>query len=260
MRLEVIPFGTPSERPPLLFVHGAFSGAWVWAEHFLPFFAQQGWSGAALSLRGHGISEGRQWLHLLGLQDYLCDITEVAATLGRPPVLVGHSMGALLVQMYARDHAAAGLVVLAGLPPWGLASSAQAMTLRHPVLVWQLTLLQTLGPWAVDGDFVASSLFSKHTPRERVVQLMARFQRESERATFEAMFPRLPPYAPRPTPALVIGGDKDPYIPLRDVRGTAEAWSGDLAVIADMPHAMMLDATWREPAEIMEKWLRKQFG
>ena len=27
---------------PLLFVHGAFSGAWCWAERFLPFFARVG--------------------------------------------------------------------------------------------------------------------------------------------------------------------------------------------------------------------------
>jgi len=260
MRLEVIPFGTPSERPPLLFVHGAFSGAWVWAEHFLPFFSEAGWSGAALSLRGHGISEGRSWLHLLGIEDYLADIADVAATLGRPPVVVGHSLGSLLVQLHIRQHPVAGLVVLSGLPPWGLAPSAQGMALRHPVLVWQLTLLQTLGPWAVDGDFIASSLFSDATPRERIAQLMPRFQRESERATFEAMFPRLPPWSPRPTPTLVIGGDKDPYVSIREVRGTAEAWSGDLAIIPGLPHALMLDATWREPATTMEKWLVKRFG
>ena len=27
---------------PLLFVHGAFTGAWCWSEHFLPYFAKQG--------------------------------------------------------------------------------------------------------------------------------------------------------------------------------------------------------------------------
>ena len=37
----------PKERrhaAPLLFVHGAFAGAWVWDEHFLPWFAAQGFS------------------------------------------------------------------------------------------------------------------------------------------------------------------------------------------------------------------------
>ena len=43
MQLEVItrmPEG--SARPtPLSFVHGAFSGAWGWDQHFLPYFADR---------------------------------------------------------------------------------------------------------------------------------------------------------------------------------------------------------------------------
>ena len=58
MALEVLTAGKPSDRPPLLFVHGSFCGAWIWAEHFLPFFAEAGWECCAVSLRGHGGSEG----------------------------------------------------------------------------------------------------------------------------------------------------------------------------------------------------------
>ncbi|MBI5715520.1 MAG: alpha/beta hydrolase, partial [Chloroflexi bacterium] len=45
MQLELItrqPASNP--RPtPLLFVHGAWHGAWCWAEYFLPYFAQHGY-------------------------------------------------------------------------------------------------------------------------------------------------------------------------------------------------------------------------
>jgi pimeloyl-ACP methyl ester carboxylesterase len=47
---------------PLLFVHGAFMGAWVWAETVLPYMAQHGYEAHAVSLRGHGQSEGRERL------------------------------------------------------------------------------------------------------------------------------------------------------------------------------------------------------
>ena len=33
-----------SRQTPLLFVHGAFTGAWCWEEHFLPFFADAGYA------------------------------------------------------------------------------------------------------------------------------------------------------------------------------------------------------------------------
>lgn len=42
---------------PLLFVHGAFSAAWIWSEHFLDWFSERGWPVHAVSLRGHGGSE-----------------------------------------------------------------------------------------------------------------------------------------------------------------------------------------------------------
>src|SRR6476661_688640 len=58
MKLELItrtPAGT-AYPTPILFVHGAWHGAWCWEEHFLDFFAERGHRVAALDLRGHGAS------------------------------------------------------------------------------------------------------------------------------------------------------------------------------------------------------------
>ena len=64
MKLEVT-MRTPTGEPrptPLLFVHGADPSTWVWVRHFLPFFADRGYEAHALSLRGHGASEGHELL------------------------------------------------------------------------------------------------------------------------------------------------------------------------------------------------------
>src|SRR6202008_4139991 len=45
-----------SDNAPVLFVHGAWHGAWCWDEHFLDFFAAKGYRSLAVSLRGHGKS------------------------------------------------------------------------------------------------------------------------------------------------------------------------------------------------------------
>ena len=37
--IEVIAAGPPDGGTPILFVHGAFAGAWMWDEVFLPYFA-----------------------------------------------------------------------------------------------------------------------------------------------------------------------------------------------------------------------------
>ncbi len=100
MRLELITrTPTGDARPtPLLFVHGAYCAAWVWDRHFLPFFADRGYQAHALSLRGHGASEGHERLSSWRLRDYVADVEQVIVGLSRPPVLIGHSMGGLIVQ------------------------------------------------------------------------------------------------------------------------------------------------------------------
>ena len=74
-----------SPRPPLLFVHGAYSAAWVWDETFLPWFAGKGFDAYAVSLRGHGASDGHggvAWATLGGYVDAIVPVADVLAREG----------------------------------------------------------------------------------------------------------------------------------------------------------------------------------
>src|SRR3954471_805401 len=85
-------------KPQLLFVHGAFVGAWCWDDNFLPYFARRGFAAHALSLRGHGGSAGRHALSTTSIIDYESDVLQVIDHIGAPVVLIGHSLGAMVVQ------------------------------------------------------------------------------------------------------------------------------------------------------------------
>src|ERR1700756_1113249 len=112
--LEVIDKGsaTESHPVPLLFVHGAWHAAWCWDEHFLDFFADSGFRAVALSLRNHGDSQRRK-PRTCSMVDYVNDVDSVAATLPTKPVVIGHSMGGLVVQKYLEKHSAPAGVLLA---------------------------------------------------------------------------------------------------------------------------------------------------
>jgi pimeloyl-ACP methyl ester carboxylesterase len=99
MQLEVISHQPENKThdTPLLFVHGAWHGAWCW-ENFLPYFAQQGYEAHALSLRGHGGSQGHDKLRWTSIHDYVADVAQIAQTLSSPPVVIGPSMGGYVVQ------------------------------------------------------------------------------------------------------------------------------------------------------------------
>ena len=101
----------------ILLVHGAWHGPWCWDE-FSAYLGERGHEVRAVELRGHDRAPGRIWHRL---RDYVEDVRAAAAEFGEPPVLVGHSMGGLVVQKCLEDGEAAGAVLLAPPPrrgPW----------------------------------------------------------------------------------------------------------------------------------------------
>ena len=136
-RLEVIscaPKGKAAVHDtPLLFVHGAFAGAWVWDEHFLPYFAAQGYHAHALSLRGHGGSFGCDNIDSHSVHDYVDDLATVIADLPKPPILVGHSMGGFIVQKYLERHPVPAAVLMCSVPPQGLVAAQFSLLFQKQI-------------------------------------------------------------------------------------------------------------------------------
>ena len=127
--LEVIDKGrcTDEHRAPLLFVHGGTLAAWCWDEHFLDFFADRGFRAVAVSLRGHGASTLSQPLKSCSVADYVDDVRATVDMLGAESVLIGHSMGCLVVRKYLENRPAPAAVLMAPSTPQGV----RRITLRH---------------------------------------------------------------------------------------------------------------------------------
>lgn len=262
MKLEIFHCQPPSKdkgaHPPLLFVHGSYCGAWVWSEKFLPYFAKKGYAAYAVSLRGHGGSEGS--LTWASLADYVADMESAAAQMEAPPIVIGHSMGGLVVQHYLSrpENKAAAAVLLASVPPSGIASSAIHMSTFAPDVLWQLGLLQSLGHEAISADVIHRAFFSDQTPGEDVKHLLPRLQSESHRISSELLCPAqpMPRLGKDALPVLVLGGDADAFLPTSAFREAANFWHGDLEVIKGAPHGLMLDHAWWQPvADKVLTWL-----
>jgi pimeloyl-ACP methyl ester carboxylesterase len=139
MNLEVITRqpASVSRSTPILFVHGAWHGAWCWDEHFLPYFAQHGYAVHAPSLRGHGQSAGGDRIKFHRIADYVADVARVAASLPTPPIIIGHSMGGLVVQKYLETHSPPAAVLLASVPPAGVLATTLRIATRRPPVCWR---------------------------------------------------------------------------------------------------------------------------
>lgn len=248
-------------RSPILFVHGAYCAAWIWAEHFIPFFASQGYAAYAVSLRGHGGSEGD--LASASFNDYVEDVEAAVRSLPEAPIIIGHSMGGLIGQHHvSRGGAARALVALSSAPPSGLRASALHMTMFAPDVLFQLALLQSLGPEMASPAVIARALFSSKSAPETRAQIVKKLQRESPRASAELFAP--PPLVRLPdadrVPVLSLGGDADVFLPRSAFQEIADFWQGDLEVLQGAPHALMLDTAWRDiAASRILAWLGKIF-
>lgn len=258
--LEVIAHLPEGRRrtTPLLFVHGAFTAAWCWDEHFLPYLAQRGYASYALSLRGHGASEGRETLSLASIDDFTTDVLIVAEQLPGRPVLVGHSMGAIVVQRgFARARPPAA-VLMAPVPPQGLAGSALLLAARDPDLFQELSLTQHAHPRYATMEGLRRAVFSGTMPEEIVARHFARMQPESQRAMFDLAWPQYFWVGAGDVPVLVLGAANDTLFPADTVAETARIYHVRAEIFPDMAHAMMLEPDWKDVADRMLDWLAER--
>jgi pimeloyl-ACP methyl ester carboxylesterase len=243
-RLEVLSRvpDRPSGKPTLLFVHGLGHGAWCW-EHWLSAAAEAGHPAHALSLRGHGGSGGNVVRARLG--QYVDDVVRTAETLSGPVVLVGHSLGGLVVQKALTRYAAVAGVLVAPIPPHPAAGSLLAVARQHPGDALRMMAGRTL-------PLRPEYLFEELDPDE-ARRHAARCGAESPIAQFQLLLHR--PARSTGVPMLVLATPDDRLLPISDARRTARWYGAELREYPGMGHDLMLDRRWREPLDAMLAWL-----
>lgn len=258
-RLEVLRAGKgQAGRPPLVFVHGGFAGAWCWDVHILDWFARRGWECHAPSLRGHGASEGHEYIHSFGIDDYVADIAHIARGLDEPPILIGHSMGGFVAQRYLETHPAMAAVLMAPVPATGLVGAGLAMALGNPGLFLDVGLAHEFGRRAPSPAVLFEAVFG-HRPDNGFSRYGNRFTDESHRAWADMCSPVFLDVTKIPDmPIAVVGGDNDRLIPPAFIRSAARLLNRRAEMLPGLGHALMLEPGWEEVARHVELWLSGQ--
>lgn len=239
---------------PLLFVHGAFAGAWIWAEHFLPWFASQGYRACAVSLRGHGESGGKQSLDHLGIGDYVDDLVRTVAWIGEAPVLLGHSMGGYVVQKYIERYRVPGAVLICSVPPQGLLAAQFHLIFKRPGLFMEINRL--LSGQQVDVSVVKDALFAQPVSLATLQEFIDHMQRESTRALLEMTFFHVPNwFALSRPPLLVLGAEEDLLVPAFLVQSTARSFGVPDRIFRGMGHGITHERDWSLVAKAIASWM-----
>lgn len=245
---------TASRPNPLLFVHGAWHSSWCWGEYFLPYFARQGYTAHALDLRGHGKSEGARRLRRNRLMDYVADVEQIARQFDQPPILIGHSMGGLIVQKYLETHQVPAAALLASVPPTGALRTTLQIAIHHPLPFLKANATLRLYPIVGTLPLAQEAFFSTQMAQEQVQTYFARIQDESYLAFLDMMLFSLPHPKRVQSPVLVLGGVHDTIFNRKEVEATARAYHTQ-ATFFPVAHDMMLEDKWQDVADHILEWL-----
>lgn len=254
--------------PPVMMVHGMWSTGADW-DNWRGVFEAHGLRVHTPTLRHHDAAPDAPPPEELGttsLRDYADDLAAEIGKLPEPPVLVGHAMGGLLVQMLlARGLGRGGILVTPAAP-------AGILALRASVLraFWRIVI--RWGFWArpqrLDPDVAAWALFNRMSPAEVGPAVLSRVH-ESGRAAFEIgfwPFSRHPAAAVDKTkltqPLLVFGATDDRLAPAPVCKQVAKRYGGNAKYerIDGHAHWLLAEPGWERTATRAADWVRFTFA
>ena len=111
----------PHDAPALLMLHGLSMSRDTWEEAAAPLAGR--WQVWTLDFRGHGHS---QHAPEYAFDDYVADARAALSAIGRPAVVVGHSLGGLVAGVLAQDADPAVRAVFLEDPPWYFSEPSEA--------------------------------------------------------------------------------------------------------------------------------------
>ena len=228
-------------------------GAWSRGEQLAPAraaFEERGYTAHTPTLRYHDLPsrEGAMRVASLSLSDYTDDLVAFVNSLDSPPLLIGHSMGGLVVQLVAARTRQAGVVAACPGPAAGTLGGTRTslrMSLPHVLRARSWTK-----PWR-PPTFEQFRRWIANTQTEDIArEIYDGLVGESGRYLWELLLavPRLSKatvvdFAAVTGPVLVMGAEFDRIVPASVVRRTAARYQHGTSVQIPRSDHMVFSGT-----------------
>ena len=258
---------------PVVFVHGLWLHADSWG-NWVELFKESGYAPQAPGWPGDSetIEETRNHPERVaphGIDDVVHHYAKLSDALDTKPILVGHSFGGLIVQRLLGDGVAAAAVAIDPAPIKGIlnlppsALKVASIALRSPGNRKRAVALTREQFRYGFGNALAE---------QESDELFERWAIPSPgRPLFEAAFANFTPHSPAKVntnnsmrgPLLVTAGGRDHTVPASISHSTVKQYRKSRALtelkeFPDRGHSLAIDGRWREVADAVLDWLKRQ--
>jgi pimeloyl-ACP methyl ester carboxylesterase len=248
--LEVKPQGQ-TRTHPLVFIHGWWGGAWVW-DRYLSFFGARGYHCYALNLRGNHGSRPVSDLGKVSFDDHLSDVREVIEMLDKP-IVIGHSVGGLLVLKLAEQVELPAFVAIVPAAPRGIVS----LTTLRVFLPYIWTMLRHR-PFLLKRKAMFAADLNRLPPPEQASVYEQMVLAPGKQGVEIGML-GIPVDAKRIAgPILIISGTDDKLVPAAVARTVARRYRADFREYAGHGHYIMREPGWEKVAADIARWLAEK--
>lgn len=250
-------------KPKIIFIHGMFLNPKSW-EPWVAYFTDLGYSceappwplheGEPADLRAR-VPEGLGKLSLAELHEHYADLVRAEP---QPPVVIGHSLGGLLVQKLAADGLIAAGIGICPVAPnrmlaldWGFVRNSVSITNPfagdEPFEMTPEGFHQNFANTLSEAESNAAyQSYATHESRQVLRDIMA------EEGQIDLDLPHVP--------LLFIGAEKDEIIPTSLVRRNAHAYTDnrshhEYTDFSSRGHLICNEPLWEEVAERIANWL-----
>jgi non-heme chloroperoxidase len=245
----------------IVMLHGANEGSWCF-DQFRKVFEGLGWTCHAPDLIGHGLDSDKTGAALIGvgMADYRAELETFLKTVGPQPVLLGHSMGALLAQQLASRGLARAIILVSPAPRAGILPQTDG----EKELGQDLMGLGAFWKTVINPDFdLARVLTLNCIPAAEQRAVFDKFVPESGRAFFELffwMFDRTGATAVDTSavgcPVLCLSGTDDKLVSPATARATADGYRNvTFWELAGHGHMLVLEPGAEDIARRIAGWI-----
>ena len=210
----------------IVMLHGASAGGWCF-DKFRDVFEGEGWTVHTPDLIGHGKDKdgADQKLVGVGLAEYRAEFAAALSALPPQPVILGHSMGAVLAQQLAASGLARALILVSPAPRAGILPSSDS----EKDLSQSLMGIPSFWKMVINPDFDLACFYSlNRVPKDQQRSVFDKFGPESGLAYFEMFFWMLDKAKAAAVdtgavrcPVLCLSGTDDNLVSLATARATA---------------------------------------